>query len=252
MKKIFMRKITQAVVLTTFAGAGITTTQAEDTVISMGDIAATISDAGYFSRSTDLGLRYQGNEFVNAGPAQSWYWLNAPGVSGAPFVAQADAGDNPLGAQAASSGMSVATVNGSSGGLDFLQTMSISSANQLVVAVTLTNKTGYAIDHVQWGVGMDPNQDILTHSDPDTINTIAGLGNDAAVSATGRYSGYTVTLENTTPDSEFSVSAFINTTSCCQPVDPVDALNAAQVLGFNTTTDSSISLAYDLGTIDVG
>jgi hypothetical protein len=251
-KKIFIKKITQAVVLSIFAGAGITTTQAGDTVIRAGDIAATISDAGYFSRSTSLGLTYRGNEFVNAGTFQSWNWLNASGVPSAPFIAEEANDSNPLSAQASGSGMSVATVSGGASGLRFLQTVSIPSANQLTVAVTLTNNTGHAIDHVQWGVGMDPDPDSVTHSDFATINTIAGLGNDAAVSATGRYSGNTVTLENTTAGSGFNVAAFINRGNCCTAVNPTDALAAAQGLGFNDASDSSISLAYDLGTIDAG
>lgn len=252
MNKFLMRRITQTVMLTTFAGAGITTTQAADTLISAGDIAATISDAGYFSSSSDLGLSYKGNEFVNAGFFNSWYWLNAPGVSGTPFVADEEAKSNPLSAQASSLGIGTAIVSGGPSDLSFSQTVSIPSANQLAVAVTLTNNTGHAIDHVQWGVGMDPDQDSLTHGDPTTINTIAGLGNDAAVSATGLYSGYTVTLENTTPDSGFGVAAFINSGDCCSVVNPADALAAAQGLGFNTVSDGSISLAYDLGTIAAG
>lgn len=247
-----MRRITQAVTLTTFAGAGITAAQAGDTLISSGDIAATISDAGYFSSSTELGLSFRGNEFVNAGTFQSWYQLNALGVSGTPFVAEQRSNSNPLGASASSTGMGTAIVSGGANGLNFSQTISIPSASQLAVAVTLTNNTGQAIDHVQWGVGMDPDQDNLTHGDFSTINTIAGTGNDAAVSATGRFSGYTVTLENTTPDSGFSVAAFINSGDCCAVVNPADALAAAQGSGFNTVSDGSISLAYDLGTIAAG
>ena len=252
MNKFLMRRITQTVVLTTFAGAGITTAQAADTVIRSGDIAATISDAGYFSSSTELGLSFRGNEFVNAGTFQSWYQLNAPGVSGTPFVAEQSSNSNPLGASASSTGVGTAIVSGGTSGLNFSQTISIPSASQLAVAVTLTNNTGHAINNVQWGVGMDPDQDSLTHGDPSTINTIAGLGNDAAVSATGRYSGYTVTLENTTPDSGFNVAAFIDSGNCCNAVNPADALAAAQGSGFNTVSDDSISLAYDLGTIAAG
>ena len=251
MKKVFITRITQAVVLTTFAGVGTFPAQAADTLISSGDITATISDAGYFS-SQSPGLSYKENEFVNAGIFQSWYWLNAPGVSGTPFVAEQDSGNNPLGAQASSSGVGTAIVNGGSGGLGFSQTASISSVNQLAVTVTLTNNTGQAINNVQWGVGLDPDQDSLIYGDPSTINSIVGLGNDAAVSATGRFSGYTVTLENTTPDSGFNVAAFIRSGDCCAPVNPADALAAAQEPGFNTVGDDSISLAYDLGTIDAG
>lgn len=251
MNKFLMRRITQTVVLTTLAGAEITTAQAADTLISAGDIAATISDAGYFS-SSNPGFSYQGNEFVNAGTLQSWYQLNASGVPGTPFVAEESNNSNPLGASASSPGMGTAIVSGGTNGLNFSQTISIPSANQLAVAVTLTNNTGHAIDNVQWGVGMDPDQDSLTHGDFSTINTIVGLGNDAAVSATGRYSGYTVTLENTTPDSGFGIAAFINSGDCCAVVNPADALAAAQGSGFNTVSDDSISLAYDLGTIAVG
>jgi hypothetical protein len=252
MNKFLMRKITQAVALATLTGTGITAAQAGDTVINSGDIAATISDAGYFSSSTELGLSFRGNEFVNAGTFQSWYWLNAPGVSGTPFVAEENTNSNPLDASASSTGMGTAIVSGGTSGLNFSQTISIPSANQLAVAVTLTNNTGHALDHVQWGVGIDPDQDSLTHGDPSTINTIAGLGNDAAVSATGLFSGYTVTLENTTPDSGFNAAAFINSGNCCDAVNPADALAANQGVGFNTVSDSSISLAYDLGTIAAG
>ncbi|MGH8762733.1 MAG: PEP-CTERM sorting domain-containing protein, partial [Nitrosospira sp.] len=244
--------ITRAVVLTTLTSAGFTAAQAADVVISNGDIAATISDAGYFSASTSLGLSYQGKEFVNAGIFQSWNWLSASGVSGAPFIAQESSTSNPLVTQASSSGESAAMVKSSSGDLGLSETISAVSTNQLAVIVTLTNNTGHAIDHVQWGVGIDPDQDSLQYGDARTLNTITGVGAHAAVSASGRYSGYTLTLENTTVSPAFSAAAFINPANCCDAVNPADALTAAQALGFTDSNDSSVSLAYDLGTIDAG
>jgi len=248
MKSFCLGPTARALLVAASAGAA-TGAHAATAVIANGDIAATIADAGYFSAGTALGLSWRNNEFVNAGTFQSWYRLTVPAVS---FAAEEHNNSNPFSAFIESSGPSGAKVVGGSIPISFTQTFAMPSADRLTVAVTLTNNTASAIDHVQWGVGLDPDQDHATHGDYLTINTITGVGDSAGVSATGRISGFTVTLRNTTGPSVFAASAFIAAGDCCTAGATSIALASGQPLGFQDVNDSSISLAFDFGTLGAG
>ena len=231
-----------------------TTAQAAPTSISSGDVSASINDAGTFTSSFDFpspaptgtpGLSYKGVEFVNIDIPSSWYYLSSSAV-GSPFIAQY--GVNPLGASTTAGPLGkIATTVTSD--LSFLQTVSITAANQVSVSVQLHNNTGLAITDVKWGVGFDPDQGGSGKN--TTLNTILGQGAGAAVNAYDALygTGLGVTLANTTSAGAFTIASYINSLSCCTAVDPAVALGAGQLVGFSTLADNSISLAYNIGTI---
>lgn len=227
--------------------------QASTVTISNGTLTARINDAGTFaeyysdpsgSPAGSPGLSYGGVEYMNWGTPSSWYWLQ----SGA-GDSIANLGSNPLGATTYPAGAKAETTL-AFGGLTFMQTATISAANILSVMVSVTNTSGRDMSDVRWGVGFDPDQGIPLGGGYETTNTILGQGAGAAVSAA--YGGHSVTLRNTTGASAYSIAAFINAGDCCSPVDPTTALGAGQLAGFSSFSDSSISLAYNLGTLAHG
>lgn len=241
------------VVAIALCGSFVTAVQAAPTVISgFGTTSATIADAGYFSSAGPLGMSFNGREFVNLGtPASNWS-LNANGVSVA--VADEVIGNNPLATTAFGVGGSISVVTnlgGGGAGWSLLETVSIPASGHVAVQVQLTNNTGADAKGVQWGVGVDPDQGIPAGLGFGTTNTIGALGNDAAVTATS-LDGWSLTLHNTTSASAFAIAPYIDPFSCCSPVDPAAMLAAAQAVGNYGFADSSINLAYDLGTIASG
>ena len=214
-------------------------------------IEASILDSGNFDTFAlegALGLAYKGNEWVNWGTHSSWGWLNANGTSVNTL------GADPLGtSNLAGDGTNFVLTGVFGSGLTFTQTMTRVNNETIGVQVSLTNNTGSDVTGVQWGVGLDPDVDRnVSLSGYATHNTILGQGAGASVVAEGLLlGGHTLTLENTTSAGAHNIAAFING-PCCTPVDPTTAFAGAQFVGFNTTADNSISLAYDIGTMHTG
>ncbi|MCA1971433.1 MAG: PEP-CTERM sorting domain-containing protein [Caenispirillum sp.] len=227
--------------------------QASTVTISNGSITARINDAGTFaeyysdsagSPSGSPGLSYLGVEYVNYGTPLSWYTLrSSAGIN------DASLGANPFGATTYAVGTQATTTLGF-GGLTFMQTAVLTAANVLSVTVNIANYTGRAMSNVLWGVGFDPDQGIALGGGFATDNTILGQGSNAAVRAS--YNGHSVTLRNTTGAAANAITAYIDPLNCCAVVDPAAAISAAQAVGTNILGDSSISLAYDLGTLGHG
>lgn len=247
MKFKLKRNCQMQVVALALCGTFVTATHAAPTVISDGaGTAATIADAGYFSSATALGLSFMGREFVNHGTWASNWSLNANGASVA--IADEVTGSNPLSASVLGSGSNVVILGSFKGGWSFLETVSIPTSGHIAVQVQLTNHTGHAANHVQWGVGLDPDQGIPHGLGFGTTNVIDATGLGSSVTATS-LDGWSVTLHNTTSASAFAINPYVDPISCCSPVDPALMLAAAQTLGSYGFSDSSINLAYDLGTI---
>lgn len=220
------------------------------TISGFGTTSARIDDAGYFSPSGALGLSFMGREYVNHGTLASNWWLNANGASVA--IADEATGSNPLGSTAFAVGGSIAVVTnlgGGVGGWNVVEVVSIPHSGHVAVKVQLTNNTGHTANHVQWGVGIDPDQGIPGGAGFGTNNFINGLGNLSSVSALSA-DGWALTLHNTTSASAFAVAPYIDPVNCCNPVDPAVMLAAAQGIGNYGFADHSINLAYDLGTIE--
>lgn len=256
--KFEMKKshIAKAVALA-LCGAFVTGAQAAGVTISNGLTSATIDDAGYFSSSSPTGMSFNGREFVNLGTWSSNWSLNANGASVA--IADEVTGSNPLATVAFGpivGSISVVTnLGGGGGGWALTETVSIPTSGptsgHIAVTINLTNNTGADADHVQWGVGFDPDQGVPVGAGFGTTNEILALGGDSAVKATS-LDGYFVTLHNTTSAGAFSIAPYIDPLSCCTPVDPGVMLAAGQAVGSYGFSDSSINLAYDLGTIANG
>ncbi|WP_292995713.1 PEP-CTERM sorting domain-containing protein [Nitrosomonas sp.] len=247
MKFELKRNCLAKVVALALCGTFVTTAHAAPTVITDGaGTSATIADAGYFSNATALGLSFMGREFVNHGILASNWSLNANGASVA--VADEATGSNPFSATVLGSGSNVVILGSFKSGWSFLETVSIPTSGHVAVQVQLTNHTGRAANNVQWGVGLDPDQGIPAGFGFGTTNVINATGLGASVTATS-LDGWSVTLHNTTSASAFAINPYIDPTTCCSPVDPALMLAAAQAPGSYGFSDSSINLAYDLGTI---
>jgi len=240
-------------------GTFVTSVQAGGVSISNGLTSATIDDAGYFNAASAIGLNFAGREFVNIDTRASNWSLNANGVSVA--VADEVFGTNPLSTVAigpfAGSISIVTNLGGGGGGWALTETISIpttsATSGHVAVTINLTNNTGSDASHVQWGVGLDPDQGRTATPDlgNGTTNDILGLGGSAAVRGTS-LDGWSVTLANTTSASAFTIAGYVDPFSCCSPVDPAVMLAAAQAVGSYGFGDNSINLAYDLGTIANG
>jgi hypothetical protein len=207
-------------------------------------VEAVISDSGAFDDTAAIGLSYRGHEFVNIDNKSSWYWLSA----GTDMVAQY--GTNPLGATTSSAGAGKAATSFAFGGWSFSQLVTAVAPNKLAVTVSLTNRTGTLVSGAKWGVGFDPDQDGPGRN--TTLNTVLGVGNDAAVRASGPLSGYSVILANDTSAGASLISPYVHVGDCCSAVDPDAPFSAAQGVGFSHLGDDSISLAYDLGNVANG
>jgi hypothetical protein len=224
------------------------TAHAVPTVVSGFSTSATIDDAGYFSPAGSLGLSFSGREYVNHGTLASNWWLNANGAAVA--VADETVGNNPLSSTAFTviSNVAIVTNLGVGGGWNIVETVSIPTDGHVAVQVQLTNNTGATANHVQWGVGVDPDQGIPAGLGFGTTNVINALGNLSSVTATS-LDGWLLTLRNTTSASAFSIAPYIDPAACCSPVDPAIMLAAGQGVGNYGFADHSINLAYDLGSI---
>ncbi len=217
---------------------------------SAAGIEASVLDSGNFDTGAAdgaLALAFKGNEWVNWGTHSSWMWLNSSLTGPVNTL-----GSNPLSAvNIFGDGTNITlTGNFGSGGLLFTQTMTLSGPDSILVNVSLTNTTSAPITGVQWGVGLDPDVDRnFSPINYATTNTIIGSGNDAAVMAQSvMFPALSLTLHNATGAGAFDVAAFINSGDCCSPVDPSLAF-PPQLVGFTTTADDSISLAYNIGTL---
>ncbi len=219
------------------------------TTITNGGLTATIGDNGTFDVSGGLGtpgLSWNGVEFVNWGTPASWFVFNASGTDMTSYSigpTYAFAGSSTFG-----SGPAAATTV-AVGGWSFSQVVLAASPDKLTVTLNITNNTGRAVSGM-YSVGFDPDQDISVGGGFGTTNKILATGGASAVSATGSATGATVTLQNDTSASAFSIFPYINPSSCCAVVSPVGP--AFQGLGFTTVADNSINLIYDLGTVAAG
>lgn len=226
-----------------------------DVTISNGGLVARVNDAGTFASYFEVpgapvgtpGLSYNGTEFVNWGTPISWYWLEAGGAS------VASLGSNPLGASTSTSGSGVVATTLSFGALSLTQTMRALTGGRLQVTVSIFNDSALAISGVKWGVGIDPDQGLSNGTGFSTTNEILGQDSAASVRATsaaGSAPSASITLKNDTSAAAFAIKAYVDPFVCCSPVDPASALAAAQLVGSYGYLDRSISLAYDLGTLD--
>ncbi len=238
------------VVAIALCGAFVSSANAASFIITDGaGTSANIDDAGYFSSSSALGLSYLGREFVNLGTWASNYSLNANGASVG--VADQVTGSNPLGSSIVFGGGNVVLTASFGGGWSFIETVSIPTSGHVAVQVQLTNNTGATATDVEWGVGFDPDQGVPVSLGFGTTNVINATGLGASVTATS-LDGWSVTLANTTSASAFAISPYVDPATCCSPVDPALMLAVAQAPGSYGFFDSSINLAYDLGSIADG
>ena len=240
-----LRKTVLAALLTAAFASGAMAAPAYVTNGGAAGVEATIADSGAFDTTGAIGLSYKGVEFINVDIRSAWYRLD---VGGPALIAQY--GSNPFGATTWSTGGGMASATFSFGGWTFTQLVTAVAPDKLTVHLDLTNHTGADVRGAKWGVGFDPDQDGSGKN--ATFNEILGVGNAAAVRATGLFNGYSVTLANDTSAGAALMAAYINAGDCCSAVDPATALAAGQGVGFSTTGDDSISLAYDLGTIANG
>ncbi|WP_292992760.1 PEP-CTERM sorting domain-containing protein [Nitrosomonas sp.] len=248
----FRKNLLAQVVAIALCGAFVSSANAAAVITDGAGTSATIADAGYFSNTTALGMSYLGREFVNLGTWASNYSFNANGSSvavadesvGAPFGTDAS---NPFISSIVFSGGNLVLTASFSGGWSFIETVSIPTSGHVAVQVQLTNNTGATATDVQWGVGIDPDQGVPVGLGFDTTNVINATGNAGSVTATS-LDGWSLTLANTTSASAFAINPFVGS-NCCSPVDPALMLAAAQAPGDYGFADSSINLAYDLGTI---
>jgi len=234
--------------------------QAADVTISNGTLSAGINDGGTFrvgpaallpgsvGAGDGPGLSWGGREFVNIDNAASWWWLSTNlGDTEAKY------NSNPLGSTTTAgvpAGQAATTYAG--GGLVFKMEWTVSSPDRLDVQLLVVNRSDAPLTGVQWGVGFDPDQGGSGKN--TTFNRIDGQGHLAAVSATDTLYGTNtrVTLKNNTSAGAFDLRAFIGG-DCCGSVDPGAVLGGAvQGVGTSILGDSSISLAYDFGTLAVG
>lgn len=248
MKLAWKKSCLGQVVIFALTSAMAVTAHAAPAVISGLNTSATIDDAGYFSPAGALGLSFMGREYVNHGTFASNWWLNANGGSVA--VADEVVGNNPLSstAFAVTGNVAIITNLGVGGGWNIVETVSIPVDGHVAVQVQLTNNTGADAHHVQWGVGVDPDQGIPAGLGFGTTNNIDALGNLSSVTATS-LDGWLLTLRNTTSASAFAIAPYIDPLACCSPVDPAVMLAAAQGIGGYGFADHSINLAYDLGSV---
>jgi hypothetical protein len=236
-----------AAVLAVLFAAGAPGAHAASTYVTNGGpggVEAVIADSGTFDDSAAIGLRYKGREFVNIDNKSAWYWFS----NGSDLIAQY--GTNPLGATTSSAAGGKASTSFAFGGWTFSQLVTAVAPDKLSVSVSLTNHTGATVNGALWGVGFDPDQDGTGLN--TTLNKILGVGNDAAVRATGPISGYSVVLANDTSAGASLISPFVHVGDCCSPVDPADPFFASQAVGFTHLGDDSISLAYNLGDVTNG
>lgn len=209
-----------------------------------GDLVARIQDAGYFATSSPA-LQWNTTEFVAIDIPSSWYVLSAGGTD---YTAYSNTGSNPLGTTVLSSGSSVVTT-GNATGLVITQTARAFD-DYLDIAVTISNTTASAISGVQWSVGFDPDQGGSGNN--KTTNQILQQGSGAEVRAADwNYgTGVAISMKDVTSALTGSVMAFVgNSTGCCAPVTAASIFAANQSVGYYGWLDSSIALAYDLGTL---
>lgn len=241
---MFKRLAIAAALAAAFSGGAF----ALPTTITNGTLTATIGDNGTFDVSGGIGtpgLSWGGTEFVNWGSPASWFVFNASGTD----MTSYSIGPTFAFAGSSTSGGGFAATTAVVGGWSFSQVVLTANPNKLTVTLNITNNTGSAVAG-KYSVGFDPDQDISVGGGFATTNTILATGGASAVSAFGSASGKTVTLQNDTSASAFSIFPYINAGSCCAPVSPVGP--AFQGLGFTTGGDDSINLIYDLGSIANG
>ena len=220
---------------------------AATTTISNGTLTAAIGDNGTFDVSGGAGtpgLSWMGTEFMNIDVPASWFVFNANGTDMTSYSIGptfAFPGSTTFG------GGGAAATSFAVGTWSFSQVVLAASPDKLTVTLNITNNTGKDV-RGSYSVGFDPDQDGSGKN--TTVNTILATAGASAVSATGPLSGKTVTLQNDTSASAFSIFPYINVGNCCAAVSPTAA--AFQGLGFSTTADDSINLIYDLGTVKAG
>jgi hypothetical protein len=244
-KKVFLAT------LLAISGFAVQAAQAAGPVsISDGLVSATIANNGQFFSGTSLGLNFAGTEFVNLGTYASWSWLKAGGVD---YHQSEAGGTNDLALTVYNIGVASTTVGFAATPLNVVETLSaVGATNSLSVTVSITNTSGAALNNVYWGVGIDPDQNLMSGGGYATINSITGLNGNAAVTAGGTTSPYSVTLMNNTTSGALDIKGFINVGNCCGDVDPLYAYTNGQALGFVNNGDDSISLAYKIGTLAAG
>ena len=221
--------------------------QAANTTISNANITAVINDGGTFAGWFDAGgpaagtpgLSYDGVEFVNIDNPSSWWTVSSS--AGTIF---SQYGSNPVSSTTSAVGGSGAAATTLAGDLSIRLDWTV-VGDSVNTTLTLTNVTASAITDIKWGVGFDPDQGGSGLN--TTVNTILGQGDVASVDAW--YGDTVITLADTTSASPSAIAAYINPGNCCSVVSPATALGAAQAVGFTTTADDSISLAYDIGTL---
>lgn len=91
----------------------------------------------------------------------------------------------------------VITSAGNYNGLNISQIITFDLNSSVIhTEVLLTNNSGGTLNNVVYGAGLDPDQD-ATCCTTYTVNSIGGQGMGAAVTATGMYTGLSITMSNT-------------------------------------------------------
>ncbi|MEO8122855.1 MAG: PEP-CTERM sorting domain-containing protein [Burkholderiales bacterium] len=217
---------------------------AATTTVSNGSLMAAIGDNGTFDMSGGPGtpgLSWGGTEFVNIDVPASWFVFNASGTD----MTSYSIGPTSAFAGSLTTGGGFAATTAAIGGWSFSQVVLAANPDKLTVTLNITNNTGAAVAGM-YSVGFDPDQG--GSGSNATVNEILATGGASAVSATA--AGKTVTLQNDTSASAFSIFPYINVGDCCSAVSPVGT--AFQGVAFTTSADDSINLIYDLGRIANG
>jgi len=235
-----------AVGVMAFGGA-----QAANTTIANGNVTAVINDGGTFAGWFDPGgpaagtpgLNMSGTEFVNIDNPSSWWTL-----SSSLGTVSSQYGSNPTGATTSAVGGTGTAATTLAGDLSVRLDWTAFS-NKVTTTLTLTNVTGGTITDILWGVGFDPDQGGSGNNSTD--NSILAQGFESAALAT--VGPLAVLLHDTTSAGAFLSRAYINVGDCCSIVDPAAALaGGGQAVGFASSGDYSLSLAYVIGTLGAG
>lgn len=155
-------------------------------------------------------------------------------------------------------GPTSATWSSSSGGIGITNVYSFGVNNeQIQVSTTITNNTGAALTGLYFGRSEDPDPDVDTYGDYETVNTRGDATTSTAdlVSGAGSHTGLTIGILNTSTlfPSNTSISY-----ECCENSDPIAVFNGTDDADYSAnypTTDDGdygLQMAWSLGDLANG